>query len=141
MGNNIQLDNKTKDVQYELKDIIEFKGNDEEFKLLNENLNKPFEHTLIFEDEEKRKLKYMGQLSEEKYEGRGILYSDYTLDGYFKDGLMNGYFRVYKNNSKDLIYEGFYLNNQYHGKGILYNGRGKKVFDGCFKFGKNMVLG
>ena len=50
MGNNIQLDNETKDVQYELKDIIEFKGNDEEFKFLNENLNKPFEHTLIFED-------------------------------------------------------------------------------------------
>jgi len=141
MGNNIQLDKETKDVQYELKDIIEFKGNDEEFKLLNENLNKPFEHTLIFEDEEKRKLKYMGQLSEEKYEGRGILYSNYTLDGYFKDGLMNGYFRVYKNNSKDLIYEGFYLNNQYHGKGILYNGRGKKVFDGCFKFGKRHGIG
>ena len=42
MGN---LSNK----KYTLEDIIKYNGNDEEFKILNEKLDKPFEHKLIYE--------------------------------------------------------------------------------------------
>ena len=128
MGN---LSNK----KYTLEDIIKYNGNDEEFKILNEKLDKPFEHKLIYEDQEKTKLKYMGKMKNLKYEGRGIFYSDYTYDGYFKDGKKNGYFRVYKNNSKELTYEGFYKDDIYNGKGILYGEGGKKLFNGNFENG------
>ena len=74
----------------------------------------------------------MGQLKDEEYEGRGILYSDYTYDGYF---------RVYKNSSKLLKYEGFYKMDELHGKGILYNENGKKLFDGNFNNEKYEGIG
>ena len=118
--------------EYTLKQIIEYNGNEEEFKILNEKLDKPFEHELIFEDEQKMKLKYMGQLKDKKYNGRGILYSKYTYDGYFKEGKKDGYFRVYHNNSKILIYQGFFKEDKYHGKGIQYNNSGNKIFEGNF---------
>ena len=107
--------------EYTLKHIIDYNGNEEEFKILNERLDKPFEHELIFEDEQKMKLKYMGQLKDKKYNGRGILYSKYTYDGYFKEGKKDGYFRVYHNNSKILIYQGFFKDDKFEGKGILYD--------------------
>ena len=112
MGNQSNKSN----INYNLKQIIEYNGNEDEFKILNEKLDKPFKHELIFKDEKKMKLKYMGQLKDNKYNGRGILYDEYTYDGYFKDGIKNGYFRIYKNNSKKLIYQGFLKGDQYHGK-------------------------
>ena len=110
--------------EYTLKQIIEYNGNEEEFKILNEKLDKPFEHELIFEDEQKMKLKYMGQLKDKKYNGRGILYSKYTYDGYFKEGKKDGYFRVYHNNSGNKIFEGNFSNSSCYGIGIEYFGKG-----------------
>ena len=134
MGN---LSNK----EYTLEDIIKYNGNEEEFIKLNEKLDKPFEHKLIYEDLTKAKLKYMGQMKDLRYEGRGILYLDYTYDGYFKDGIKNGYFRVYKNSSKELIYQGFYKDDIYNGKGILYGNEGEKLYNGIFDNGLYSGIG
>ena len=80
MGNNIEN-------EYSLNQIMEYNGNDEKFKLLNEKLDKPFNYRVIYEDKEKTKIKYNGQLSRYKFEGRGILYSGNSIyDGYFKNG-------------------------------------------------------
>ena len=137
MGNQSNKSN----INYNLKQIIEYKGNEDEFKILNEKLDKPFKHELIFKDEQKTKLKYMGQLKDDKYNGRGILYDEYTYDGYFKDGIKNGYFRIYQNNSKKLIYQGFLKDSKYHGKGILYDNSGNKKYEGNFNESKYYGIG
>ena len=125
-----------------LNDLLKFKGNEEEFKILNNNLEKPFDFGLIYTDISKTKIKYKGKLADGKYEGRGILYDDYIYDGYFIQGIKQGYFRVYKNNSeKILIYQGFYKNNQYYSGGILYNELGEKIYDGFFFEGKYKGIG
>ena len=125
-----------------LNDLLKFKGNEEEFKILNDNLEKPFDFELIYTDINKTKLKYKGKLADGKYEGRGILYDDYIYDGYFIEGKKQGYFRVYKNNpEKTLIYQGFYKNNQYYSRGILYNELGEKIYDGFFFEGKYRGIG
>ena len=134
MGVNITNENN-------LTKVNEFEGNEEEFKKLNEKLNQPFEYKVIFKDQKKTILKYKGQISDNKYEGRGILYDDYTYDGYFINGSKNGYFRVYKNNFNGLIYKGFYKDDLYEGKGILYNENGEKIYDGHFKEGKYEGIG
>ena len=89
MGININNENN-------IKNEYVFEGNEKEFILLNEKLNQPFEYKVIFKDQNKTILKYKGQLLDNQYEGRGILYGDYTYDGYFINGSKNGYFRVYK---------------------------------------------
>ena len=83
----------------------------------------------------------MGQLKNHVYDGRGILYTDYTYDGYFTNKLKNGYFRVYKNNKKLLIDEGFYKDDVYHGKGIIYDLNGNKKYNGYFDNGKIQGIG
>ena len=83
----------------------------------------------------------MGQLKNHVYDGRGILYDDYTYDGYFTNKLKNGYFRVYKNNTKILIYEGFYKDDVYLGKGIIYDLNGNKEYNGYFDNGKMQGIG
>ena len=105
MGININNENN-------LTKAKEFEGNEEEFKILNDKLAQPFEYKVIFKDQKKTILKYKGQINDNKYDGRGILYDDYTYDGYFINGSKNGYFRVYKNNFNGLIYKGFYKDDQ-----------------------------
>jgi len=134
MGININNENN-------IKNEYVFEGNEKEFILLNEKLNQPFEYKVIFKDQNKTILKYKGQLLDNQYEGRGILYGDYTYDGYFINGSKNRYFRVYKNNLDGLIYKGFYKDDQYDGKGILYNEMGEKIYDGFFKEGKYEGIG
>ena len=125
-----------------IENLIQFKGNEEEFKELNNKINQPFEHKIIlYVGNDTTKIYFRGQIKDKKYDGRGILYKDYIYDGYFKDGFKDGYFRVYKNNSIDLIYEGFYKEDKYQGKGILYDGKGNKIYNGYFNDGEYHGIG
>ena len=127
---------KTLNKNYTKEDLLQYQGNEEEIKELNNKINQPFAHEVVLYDEkDKTRLLFMGHVKDKKFDGRGILFKDYTYDGYFKNGLKDGYFRVYKNNSTDLIYEGFYKEDKYQGKGILYDGNGNKIYNGYFKNG------
>ena len=133
---------KTLNKNYTKEDLLQYQGNEEEFKELNNKINQPFAHEVVLYDEkDKTRLLFMGHVKDKKFDGRGILYKDYTYDGYFKNGLKDGYFRVYKNNSTDLIYEGFYKEDKYQGKGILYDGNGNKIYNGYFYNGKYHEIG
>ena len=46
--------NSNNNTKYTLKNIIEYKGNDEEYKILNEKLNTPFKYELIFKGFKKK---------------------------------------------------------------------------------------
>ena len=138
MGNK----NDKNEKQYTLNEILKFKGNYEEFKSLNKRLNESFKYKLVYTDSEKSKILYKGQIKNEIYNGRGILYDEeYIFDGYFKDGEKNGYFRVCNNDStKTLIYEGFYKKDEYNGKGTLYNNDGI-IYEGYCVDGKYEGIG
>ena len=58
----------------ELNEILEFNGNEEEFKKYNNILKEPFDSETIYYDKEKKQKKYIGNLMFNVYEGRGILY-------------------------------------------------------------------
>ena len=73
----------------ERNQIIDYKGNDESFKKYNEELEKSFDYEIVYFDEEKKIKKYTGQLLNDEYEGRGILYNilgEMIYNGYFKKG-------------------------------------------------------
>ena len=120
-----------------MKKIKEYKGNSEEFKVLNEQLDQPFNADILYYDEEKKNKKYIGKIINNEYEGRGILYEksgEVKYNGYFKKGEFEGYGRIYKEG--ELIYEGYFIKSEYSGKGILYNDNAKKKYDGYFINGK-----
>ena len=121
--------------------IIDYKGNDESFKKYNEELEKSFDYEIVYFDEEKKIKKYTGQLLNDEYEGRGILYNilgEMIYNGYFKKGKYEGYGKEF--NCNELIYEGFFNNNIYNGKGTLYNQKNKK-YEGNFLYGKYHGIG
>ena len=73
MGNNNEN-------EYTLNRIVEYNGNNEDFKKLNEKLDKPFNYQAIYEDKEKIKIKYKGQikkmnLKEEEYYTEMIIFT------------------------------------------------------------------
>ena len=119
----------------ELNEILKFNGNEEEFKKYNTILKEPLNSQTIYYDKEKKQKKYTGNLENNIYKGRGILYDtsgEIIYDGYFKEGKYCGFGKLY--NSQSLIYEGFFDNENYNGKGILYK-NGKKKFEGYFESG------
>ena len=76
-----------------MKKIKEYKGNSEEFKVLNEQLDQPFNADILYYDEEKKNKKYIGKIINNEYEGRGILYEksgEVKYNGYFKKGEFEG---------------------------------------------------
>ena len=117
-------------------DLNDFEKIPEEFKELNNKLNEPLNHDIIYHDKEKLKRKYQGEIKDGKYDGRGILYAfsgKVEYDGYFKNGEYDGFGREFNFYDNKLKYEGFFSNYKYNGKGILYYKNGKIFFIGIFK--------
>ena len=146
---NEYLDIKKMDQQQLMNEIDKFNGFEEEFKKINEKIDKPF-----LSDKYVNTEIYEGEMVNNKYDGRGILYdSHYSLyrekknyikyNGFFKQGKYEGYGKEYRNSyyDKDLIYMGFFINNKYDGKGILYSEKRKKIYEGYFKNGKYNGIG
>ena len=97
----------------ELNEILEYKGNEEEFKKYNNILNEPFISQTIYYDKEKKQKKYVGNLINNIYEGRGILYDisgKVKYNGHFHHGQYSGFGKLYDLHSNDekLKYEGFF---------------------------------
>ena len=113
-----------------------YEGNEKEFKQYNEILKKDFEGITFYYDNNIKK--YFGNVVNNLYEGRGILYNesgDIVYDGFFKKGKYEGFGKLY--DEKLLKYEGFFLKDEYEGKGNLYyNDSNKIYFEGIFKEGK-----
>ena len=91
--------------------------------------------------EEKKYIKYIGKLDNNKYDGRGFLYGEngkIEYNGYFRDGKKNGFGREYI--YSELEYIGFFKNDLYSGYGTLYFNN-KKRYEGKFKNGKYYWIG
>jgi len=118
----------------ELNDILLYNGNDEDFNQQDKSLNQPFNFSTIYSDEFPGKKKYIGNLINGKYHGRGILYYEYSekikYNGYFKEGIYNGFEKEYDTTGL-IYYIGFYSNDNFNGKGNLYE-NGKKIYEGYF---------
>ena len=122
-----------------MHELIKYEGNEEEFKKYNEILNKSFKGTILFHN--KKIKKYKGNILNNLYEGRGILYNEsgeIIYNGFFKKGKYEGFGKKYER--KQLIYEGFFLNDKYEGKGIIYD-KGKKKYEGNFHEGEYHGIG
>lgn len=117
--------------------IKDYKGNDEEFKKLNDLLEQPYDYETIYYDDNKKIKKYEGKIRHGDYEGRGILYDrsgEIIYNGYFVKGKYEGYGRKFDN--KELIYEGYFKNDYKYGRGTLYYNNNKKYegyFDGEYE--------
>ena len=115
----------------EINDIMDYNGNKEEFKKFQENLDQPINFPTIYDKKNGNKI-YTGNIVNDKYEERGILYDDsgkIKYNGYFKEGEYDGFGQLYNND--ELIYQGFFINNNYNGKGNLYK-NGKIIYEGHF---------
>ena len=128
-----------------MDEILKFKGNlIENFKKLNEDLDKPLNYKEYIEDDYPVK-KYVGKKIKDKYEGRGILYGkedNIIYNGYFKNGKYEGFGRLYKkyNDKHQLKYIGYFKNNKYNGIGILYS-NGQIKYEGIFLDGEYNGIG
>ena len=110
----------------ELNDILEFNGNEEEFKKYNNLLKKPFYSHTIYYDKEKKQKKYIGNLIKNIYEGRGI---SYDTSGILKNGNPENTKSVpIYDNDEYLLYIGDFDSFKYHGEGTLYFEKKNKVF-------------
>jgi hypothetical protein len=78
-----------------------------------------------------------GELKYGKKDGKGKFTwkSGATYDGEWKDDLRNGFGTFANSNSKDWIYEGFFVDDLYEGKGI-YKWPDGRVYEGLWKKGK-----
>ena len=128
-----------------MDEILKFKGSViENFKKLNEDLDKPLNYKEYIEDDYPVK-KYVGKKIKDKYEGRGILYGkedNIIYNGYFKNGEYEGFGRLYKkyNDKHQLKYIGYFKNNKYNGIGILYSNEQIK-YEGNFLDGEYNGIG
>ena len=109
-------------MENELKEILEFNINEDDFLKLNKELDKPFKSEIYYDNDKKTKL-FEGKIINEKYEGRGIKYNyneKIKYNGYFKNGKYEGFGRYYERlvNGEALIV-GFFKNN-FCEKGIMY---------------------
>ena len=118
----------------ELSDIISYNGNDKDFYQLINILNQPLNFPTIYSDTNPNNKKYTGKIINGKYNGRGILYDEHNgkiiYDGFFKEGKYDGFGKKY-DYYFDQYYIGFFSNNEYNGKSILYK-NGKKKYEGNF---------
>ena len=118
----------------------DFNKNLQEIRKLSENLKEPLKEpvSILYYDEEKKRIKYKGEMMNNKYEGRGILYNDYgdiIYNGYFSNNDYDGFGNEFKN--KKLVYEGFFNNGKKNGKGSLYyNNKNQIYFTGIFNISK-----
>ena len=114
----------------------DFDKNLKEIKDLSTRLKKPLEKqiTILYYDDEKKKIKYKGEYKNDKYEGRGILYNTegkIEFNGYFSKGNYDGFGNLFSNNK--LKYEGYFSEGKKNGKGLLYYYNSEKIyFNGIF---------
>ena len=119
-----------------MKEIKNYKGEEENFKKLINKLNEPINLESKDESNKYDKIKYVGKKKNNKYEGRGILYDENNnikFNGFFKNYEYEGFGNLYENNI--LIYEGYFHNGKYNGKGIFYEYNNKK-YEGNFVDGQ-----
>ena len=120
----------------ELSDTILYNENDKDFYQQIEILNQPLNLPTIYSDKNPQNKKYTGNIINGKYNGRGILYDENSgkiiYNGFFKEGKYDGFGKEYNNYYYyDQIYIGYFCNNKYKGKGILYK-KGIKIYEGYF---------
>ena len=123
-----------------LEEIKQFKLDEDEFNIMDNKLNEDFKYDVIlYHDEKKKKIKFKGTIKNNKYEGRGIYYNDScTMNGYFKNGDLEGFGRYDINNGGKIIV-GFFKDDICI-KGIMkYNN--KKRYEYEFKPNKYSVVG
>jgi len=116
-----------------------YEGNEKEFNQYNEILEKEFKGITLYYDNKVKK--YSGNIFNNLYEGRGILYNesgDIIYDGFFKKGKYDGFGKLYT--QKLLKYEGFFSNGEYEGKGNLYYNN-VKIYEGHFQNGRRHGIG
>ena len=116
-----------------MKELIKYEGNENEFKKYYEILKKDFKAEILYYDNKVKK--YSGNIVNNLYDRRGILYNesgDIIYDGFFKEGKYEGFGLEYK--EKLLKYEGFFSNGEYEGKGNLYFNN-IKIYEGHFHEG------
>ena len=103
---------------------------------LKEPLKDPF--TILYYDEKREKIKYKGDYTNKKYDGRGILYDtngEMIYNGYFKNNEYDGFGNEFKYGK--LAYEGFFTNGEKNGKGLLYYNNSEQIFfNGIFGMSK-----
>ena len=121
--------------------ILEYNGNSEEFEKYRIDLQKPFNYEVLYYYNIKgdnKEIKYKGNILNNLYDGRGILYDEYgdiKYNGYFKNGKYDGFG---KEKRWFYSYEGFFINGEYNGKGIIYkeDKEKKKIYEGNFLNGE-----
>jgi hypothetical protein len=93
-------------------EVLNYKGNEiENFKKQNEELDIPLNYETHFEEDRSSKKKYIGNKKNNKYEGRGILYTEdnkIIFNGYFKDGKYEGFGILYFGH--EFTYNGYFQN-------------------------------
>ena len=96
-----------------LEEIKKFKIDINEINNLNNKLDEDFIiDTILYHDVLKKEIKFKGTLINNVYEGRGILYeNNSTLNGYFKNGKLEGFGRYDKENGKKFII-GYFKNGE-----------------------------
>jgi len=122
-----------------MEELKNYEGNESEFIKYNEILKKDFKGTILYHDNKNKK--YFGNIINNLYEGRGILYDEsgeIIFDGFFKNGKYEGFGKLY--NKKELKYEGFFSNDKYEGKGNLYYNN-SKIYEGHFHEGEKHGIG
>ena len=116
-----------------IEELNNYEGNENEFKNYYEILKKDFKAEILYYDNKVKK--YSGNIVNNLYDGRGILYNesgDIIYDVFFKEGKYEGFWLEYK--EKLLKYEGFFSNGEYEGKGNLYFNN-IKIYEGHFHEG------
>ena len=84
-----------------MKNIDKFNGLEEEFKKWIEKLEEPFNHEILYRDQDKKLKEYEGEMKNNKDDGRGISYKyNHSKDEEDKSIENNEY-------SKDVKYEGY----------------------------------
>ena len=82
--------------------IKNYKGIQNELEKYIKDLEKPFNHKIIYYDDNENIIKYKGETFNNLYNGRGILYeesyeNEIKYDGYFKKGKYDGFGKLYRN--------------------------------------------
>ena len=131
---DLQNINKDKKIIGQIEDLISIttdiidknKQNLENYKKENINNNNGINETKMYEFG-----KYIGELKNDKRDGKGIMYYNEgnKFEGYFQDDKAERGIMLYKDGE---IYEGNINDGNRHGKGIFYYNNGD-IYDGDFK--------
>ena len=132
--NNYNIDKKNYHLLLNINNIKN--SNDKFIKELNDiiNNNKIYEYSFNYFYINNNGERYIGQLINDKKEGKGIIYynNGNKYEGDFKNDKFEGKGIYYYNNEPWKEYEGEWKNDQREGKGVYYYNNGDK-YDGDWK--------